>query len=153
MDIDVMGKHIHSLLAFKGELEKMMEGSGGNVEKATDQLDQLMQFKSTVEASMPDIGKMVQDISTVVDDIAKVKTDLAPVLEWIAAQQKAIDAAKAEEAKKAEEAAAAKAAAAEKPPEPPAAPADKPLEHIAEVEASIGDAQPAERSESEQTPG
>jgi ABC-type transporter Mla subunit MlaD len=94
MDLDVMGKHIHSLLAFKGELEKMMEGSGGNVEKATDQLDQLMQFKSAVEASMPDIGKMVQDISTAVDDIAKIKTDLAPVLEWIAAKQKADEAAK-----------------------------------------------------------
>jgi ABC-type transporter Mla subunit MlaD len=150
MDLDVMGKHIHSLLAFKGELEKMMEGSGGNVEKATDQLDQLMQFKSTVEASMPDIGKMVQDISTVVDDIAKVKTDLAPVLEWIAAKQKAeedLKAARAETDK------ALAKAAAEKPPEPPAATADEPLEHIAEVEASIGDAQPAERSESEHTPG
>jgi ABC-type transporter Mla subunit MlaD len=137
MDLDVMGKHIHSLLAFKGELEKMMEGSRGNVEKATDQLDQLMQFKSTVEDSMPDIGKMVQDISTVVDDIAKVKTDLAPVLEWIAAQQKAIDAAKAEEAAAPKPAATIEQppAAAPPPNEPPAA------------------AEPVERSESEHTPG
>jgi ABC-type transporter Mla subunit MlaD len=137
MDLDVMGKHIHSLLAFKGELEKMMEGSGGNVEKATDQLDQLMQFKSTVEAALPDIGKMVQDISTVVDDIAKVKTDLAPVLEWIAAQQKAAEDLKAAHAAEAA-AAASEQHHADTPPhnEPPP-----------------GSEAAAERSESEHSAG
>ena len=94
MDIDVMGKHIHSLLEFKTKLEEMMEGAGVGAEKATAQLDDLLLFKSTVEAALPDIGKMVTDLSSVADDIAAVKKDLAPVLEWVAAQQKAVAEAK-----------------------------------------------------------
>jgi uncharacterized protein YoxC len=144
MDLDVLAKNAHTLMAFKGELDQVM----------------------------PQIHKLIADAGTLAADIASIKETLAPALEWIAEQQKAIDTAKAEEDKKAEEAAAAqkrdeaedaakKAAeeaaaktAAEKPPETPAASADKPLEHIAEVEASIGaDGQVAERSDSEHTNG
>lgn len=131
MDLDVLEKNARAVLGFKGELD----------------------------AAMPQIRKTIADMVTVADDIAKIKETLAPALEWIAGQQKAIDAAKAVEDQKAAEAAKAQReaeadraakAAAEKPPETPAADPAKPLEHIAEVEASLdAGAEPAARSESE----
>src|SRR5216684_8078589 len=95
MDIDVMGKHIHSLLAFKEMVEGMMKGADGNVEKASETLDRLVGFAAAVEATMPEISKAVSDVSIVVADVEAIKKDLGPALEWIAARQKADEEAKA----------------------------------------------------------
>lgn len=99
MDIDVMGKHIHSLLAFKDKLEGMMKGADGNASKPSDDLGELL---VEVEGALPEIRKAIADAAVLADDVAAIKKDLAPVLEWIAKHQEALAAAKEPTAERSE---------------------------------------------------
>lgn len=152
MDLDVLAKNAQTLLTFKGELETLLP----QLRKAVSDFAIVSGEIEGVRAIlMPAIGKieeMKPDIEGVVADIAEIKETLGPALAWIAEQQKAVEAAKAADAQNAVEVAKAHAEHAEKAPaETHAADPAKPLEHIAEVEASLDE--PVARSESETTTG
>lgn len=85
MDIDVIERSVKSLMDFKAKVEGMMHGADGNVEKATDQLDGLLAFKSEVQGMLPQMMKATTDIAAIVSDIAEIKKQLEPALAWIAA--------------------------------------------------------------------
>jgi len=139
MDIDVIGKHVTGLLAFKNKIEALIEGGDEHVDRASAQLDDLLQFKSMVEGALPDLRKAIGDIGLLTADIAKLREDFAPVIAYVEAQKSAKARQSTEPAEKTEGAA-------------PADP-DHPLEHIAEVESSIPDADASQRSESEKGSG
>lgn len=156
MDIDVLAKNAQSLLAFKADLETLLPQLRKAVSDTVVIAGDVEEVKSLVLPALAKIETMKPDIEAVASDIAEIKGTLGPALAWIAEQQKAVEAAKVADAKNAVEVAKAHAehadkAPAEKPAETHAADPAKPLEHVAEVEASL-DA-PAARSESETTTG
>jgi peptidoglycan hydrolase CwlO-like protein len=151
MDLDVIGKRVTDLLAFKDKIEGMISGADDHdVGRISHELDQLTAFKASFEKSLPDLEKAIADVAAVVDDLAKVKTDLAPVLEWVASQQKAAEDLKAAHAEASKALAerdateAAKIAAASEQPDTAAPTRNEP---------PPGSEAAAERSESEHTPG
>ena len=93
MDLDATlakhGNRLGEIESFVEHIKGLMSGADGNVEKATDQIDQLLAFKSMVEDVLPMMEKAVMDVNVIAGDIAAIKTQLEPALAWIAEQQKA----------------------------------------------------------------
>jgi hypothetical protein len=102
MDIDVIGKQIRDLLVFKDKIEGLMGGADGNVAKPSDQIGELLAFRSEFESAIPDLRKAITDVAGLVDDLGKIKADLAPVLAWVAKHQEALAAAKEPAAERSE---------------------------------------------------
>lgn len=156
MDLDVLAKNAQSLLAFKAELEPLLPQLRKAVSDVTVVAGEIEDVHSLLMPALEKLEAMKPDIEAVASDIAEIKATLGPALAWIAEQQNAVETAKAADAQNAVEVAKAHAeqaekAPAEKPAESHAADPAKPLEHIAEVEASLHE--PTARSESEITTG
>lgn len=101
MDLDVMGKHVTGLLAFRQKIEDMIAGASEAKSDAGDTVAELISFKASFEKALPELEKAIADVAVVVDDLGNLKSDLAPVLAWVAEQQKA--AAEAKEKAEADE--------------------------------------------------
>lgn len=135
MDLDAAikshGGRLTEIEVFIADIKKMMSGGGEGKGSSTDDHGELL---VEIEDALPEIRKAIADTVTLADDIAAIRKDLAPALAWIAEQQK-------------KDAVPKEVDTAAKPADP-----DKPLEHIADVEASL-DAEADERSESEKASG
>jgi hypothetical protein len=145
MDIDQIVKHVPELLRFKAAMEllvpphvmaqakeavddpvkaeqarQMLEDHINEPVKTSHSISVDAHDLDALSDAMSEVMELKPEFEKAIADMAKLREELAPVIAWVQAQQKA-----------------AAEVTTDKVEEPKAPDPDKPLEHLAEVEASL----------------